>query len=103
MVEPEEKEDTQSTPKFKIMRRESPNSQNGSRRGSPNSTVDRKNMTYEERKAAYEEARARIFKDLEQRGGGGDNNNNDDTIGTTGSNSNGGSPTTTAAGNGHGP
>lgn len=33
---------------------------------SEQSPADRKNLTYEERKAAYEEARARIFKDLEQ-------------------------------------
>lgn len=29
--------------------------------------IDRKNMTLEERKTAYEEARARIFQDLEEK------------------------------------
>ncbi|ORY94663.1 hypothetical protein BCR43DRAFT_494394 [Syncephalastrum racemosum] len=39
----------------------------GSRSGSSGSNADdeRKIPTYEERKAAYEEARARIFKDME--------------------------------------
>ncbi|KAJ8659355.1 hypothetical protein O0I10_005070 [Lichtheimia ornata] len=83
VVEPETKEQPDSAPKFKIMRRRSQDKStngNGPRgRHSPMSSsssgtatskegtsVDRKNMTYEERKAAYEEARARIFKDLEE-------------------------------------
>lgn len=81
LVEPETKEQPDSAPKFKIMRRRSQDKSsngNGPRgRHSPMSSsssgtatskdgVDRKNMTYEERKAAYEEARARIFKDLEE-------------------------------------
>lgn len=60
-----------SIPQFKIMRRE-PGSSGSSPRSATNlnannnadeqAKADRKNMTYEERKTAYEEARARIFQ-----------------------------------------
>ncbi|KAG1458396.1 hypothetical protein G6F56_006405 [Rhizopus delemar] len=55
-------------PQFKIMRRST-----GSGSVSPRSTDDsknnteRKNMTLEERKTAYEEARARIFQGVEEK------------------------------------
>ncbi|KAI8968390.1 single-stranded nucleic acid binding R3H [Mycotypha africana] len=63
------------SPQFKIMRREtgtnSPrtslsNVDSGSESVNNDNKpkLDRKNMTYEERQAAYEEARARIFQDL---------------------------------------
>lgn len=55
-------------PQFKIMRR-SAGSSSPSSRASGNddqSKTDRKNMTYEERKTAYEEARARIFQNMEK-------------------------------------
>ncbi|GAB5586586.1 hypothetical protein Unana1_01486 [Umbelopsis nana] len=69
-----EEEPVVSTPKFQIMRRLS--SDRGHRKGdvSPadsnqssdsKSAMDRKQMTLEERKVAYEEARARIFQDFE--------------------------------------
>lgn len=56
----------QPTPQFKIMRRSagsSPSSRNSN--ADDSSKEGRKNMTFEERKTAYEEARARIFQDLE--------------------------------------
>lgn len=56
----------QPTPQFKIMRRSagsSPSSRNATTEDASKET--RKNMTFEERKTAYEEARARIFQDLE--------------------------------------
>lgn len=57
-----------SAPQFKIMRREpgssgsSPRSANNANDSEEQAKLDRKNMTYEERKTAYEEARARIFQ-----------------------------------------
>ncbi|KAI8364860.1 single-stranded nucleic acid binding R3H [Choanephora cucurbitarum] len=58
-------------PQFKIMRRSagsnSPSSRNSSNTGEDSFKADRKNMTLEERRTAYEEARARIFQDLENK------------------------------------
>ncbi|KAH8550024.1 hypothetical protein BGW37DRAFT_521758 [Umbelopsis sp. PMI_123] len=79
LIEKEE-EPVTNTPKFKIMRRLS--SSRGHRKGdvSPaesnqssdsKSALDRKQMTLEERKVAYEEARARIFQDFESNSGEG--------------------------------
>ncbi|CAO3664356.1 unnamed protein product [Rhizopus stolonifer] len=70
--ETEEKPQSTSMPvrQFKIMRR-SDGASNSSSRSSgdedqtKNGVIDRKNMTLEERKSAYEEARARIFQSLE--------------------------------------
>lgn len=59
-------EDTQPPPQFKIMRRSEgsgPSSRNSNAEDA--SKESRKNMTFEERKTAYEEARARIFQNLE--------------------------------------
>lgn len=59
-------EDSQPPPQFKIMRRSegsSPSSRNSNAEDA--SKESRKNMTFEERKTAYEEARARIFQNLE--------------------------------------
>lgn len=60
-------------PQFKIMRRSagsgsiSPRSASSAGEDqSKNNAIDRKNMTLEERKTAYEEARARIFQGLEE-------------------------------------
>ncbi|KAI8091372.1 single-stranded nucleic acid binding R3H [Gilbertella persicaria] len=56
-------------PQFKIMRRSagssSPSSRASSTTNEEQAKLDRKNMTLEERKTAYEEARARIFQDLD--------------------------------------
>ncbi|KAG2211163.1 hypothetical protein INT47_006282 [Mucor saturninus] len=56
----------ETPPQFKIMRRSegsSPSSRNSNTEDA--SKESRKNMTFEERKTAYEEARARIFQNLE--------------------------------------
>ncbi|KAF1801185.1 single-stranded nucleic acid binding R3H [Mucor lusitanicus] len=55
-------------PQFKIMRRSAGSSSPSSRTSTNDdqSKTDRKNMTYEERKTAYEEARARIFQNMEK-------------------------------------
>lgn len=42
----------------------SPNSRNASESAENSKEINRKNMTFEERKTAYEEARARIFQNL---------------------------------------
>lgn len=79
LIEKEEEPIT-TAPKFQIMRRLS--SGRGHRKGdiSPadsnlsgdsKSALDRKQMTLEERKVAYEEARARIFQDFESNSGEG--------------------------------
>ncbi|KAI8581518.1 hypothetical protein K450DRAFT_231688 [Umbelopsis ramanniana AG] len=79
LIEKEEEPIT-TAPKFQIMRRLS--SGRGHRKGdvSPSdsnlssdskSALDRKQMTLEERKVAYEEARARIFQDFESNSGEG--------------------------------
>lgn len=45
----------------------SPSSRNSPSTGEDSFKADRKNMTLEERRTAYEEARARIFQDLENK------------------------------------
>lgn len=45
----------------------SPSMRSNSNNSEDQSKLDRKNMTYEERKTAYEEARARIFQNLENK------------------------------------
>ncbi|KAG0173782.1 hypothetical protein DFQ29_007759 [Apophysomyces sp. BC1021] len=57
----EQDQESEETPKFRIMRRSPLPHAHGAKRLAQE---DRKPMTYEERKAAYEEARARIFCDV---------------------------------------
>lgn len=56
---------SQPAPQFKIMRRSAASSPSRSSSNDDSSKEARKNMTLEERKTAYEEARARIFQNLE--------------------------------------
>ncbi|CAO3664616.1 unnamed protein product [Rhizopus microsporus] len=72
--EPEKEQTSQGpAPQFKIMRRTtgsgsvSPRSPLSAGEEQAKNMIDRKNMTLEERKTAYEEARARIFQDLEEK------------------------------------
>ncbi|KAF7732595.1 hypothetical protein EC973_003342 [Apophysomyces ossiformis] len=60
----QEQNPADTMPQFKIMRRALPSHSPHTNRTSR--TQERKTMTLEERKAAYEEARARIFQDLEK-------------------------------------
>jgi hypothetical protein len=61
---------TEPPPQFKIMRRSAGSSPSNSNNSKDNKDdpQSRKNMTFEERKSAYEEARARIFQNLESSG-----------------------------------
>ncbi|RUO96624.1 hypothetical protein BC936DRAFT_141724 [Jimgerdemannia flammicorona] len=70
LIEAEE-EDAQETPKIKIMRRsptQSPGRFGNNGDGGDKGEIDRSKMTLEERQVAYEEARKRIFQDLEKKG-----------------------------------
>ncbi|KAI7898599.1 single-stranded nucleic acid binding R3H [Cokeromyces recurvatus] len=60
---------TDAPPQFKIMRRSAESSSPASRSSNSDDQpkADRKILTYEERKTAYEEARARIFQGLEEK------------------------------------
>jgi hypothetical protein len=64
--EPKKEEQETTPPQFKIMRRSAGSSPN-SRNSGQDQKADRKNLTLEERKTAYEEARARIFQDMGQK------------------------------------